>query len=244
VLYSVYVGYRGFSWGDLELYWIFRNNENLTRRIHTTGTRFEGKQGPWDYDGELAIQFGDWANHVDHQALAVHLGGGYTFTNAWAKPRLGLQYNYASGDDNPTDGEHHTFDNLYPTNHLHYGYIDFFSWRNMHDLQFELKFDPAERLWIKTSLHFFWLAEEDDQWYNAGGGATAGVRPMSGRHADSYVGEELDIVVNYIPNLPCLGKSLAMQVGYSHFFGEDFVNDTIGDEDGADFAYLQMLMKF
>lgn len=245
--YSIYGGYRGFELADFELYWIYRDNEDAgDRKVHTIGTRFEGKNGPWDYDGEFAYQFGDWSEetHIDHQAFALHLGGGYTFKDAPWRPRIGIQYNYATGDDDPADGDHGTFDNLFPTNHLHYGYIDFFSWRNMHHLQFELQFFPAKRLWIKTHLHFFWNDEEKDQWYNAGGGATAGVRAAARRNADSFIGEELDIVVNYVPNLPGIGKALSVQAGYSHFWGEDFVSDTIGGNDGADFAYLMTVLKF
>ncbi len=244
-LYSVYGGYRGFSVADVELYWILRDNDNAGgREIHTIGTRFEGKRGAWDYDGEFAYQFGEWTDQIDHKAFAVHIGGGYTFVDRKLKPRIGIQYNFATGDNNPGDGDHTTFDNLYPTNHLHYGYMDFFSWRNMHNVQLSLKVNPYERMWVKMHLHFFWQDETDDQWYNAGGGATAGIRPMSNRNADSYVGEELDIVANYIPDLPYIGKAMSVQAGYSHFWGESFVSDTIGGNNGADFGYLQMMLKF
>ncbi len=243
--YSIYGGYRGLSLANIELYWILRDNDNAgDQEIHTFGTRFEGKHRQWDYDGEFAYQFGDWADRIDHNAFAVHLGSGYTFTQIKSKPRIGIQYNFATGDDDPRDNDHETFDNLFPTNHLHYGYIDFFSWRNIHNLQLGLKVAPTERLWIKTHLHFFWIDEDADQWYNVGGGATAGIRPSANRVADSYIGEELDIIINYVPDLPCLGKTLSVQIGYSHFWSEDFVKDAIGENDDADFAYVQTLLKF
>jgi len=69
----------------------------------------------------------------------------------------------ATGDDDPRDNDHETFDNLFPANHLHYGYIDFFSWRNMHNLQLGLKVVPTKRLRIKTHLHFYWIDEDADQ---------------------------------------------------------------------------------
>ena len=54
----------------------------------------------------------------------------FTFT-----PRLVAEYNYASGDANPTDGRRGTFDQLYPTAHDKYGLADQVGWRNMHDVR-------------------------------------------------------------------------------------------------------------
>jgi len=34
---------------------------------------------------------------------------------------------------NPRDGKHQTFENLFPTNHKLYGYMDFVGWRNIHN---------------------------------------------------------------------------------------------------------------
>lgn len=243
-LWGVYGGYRGLEWADLEFYWLLRDNDNLEQEVHTIGARLQGKVEAWDYEAELAIQFGDWAEDVDHNAMALHLAAGYTLSETWGRPRFGLQYSMASGDDDPTDGEHGTFDNLYPTNHLHYGYMDFFSWRNMQELGLTAKVHPAERLWVKAHLRFFWVDEPEDQWYNAGGGATAGVGPAAGRNADDFVGEELDIVVGYTPELPWFGKSLSLQAGYAHFFAASFVDDVKGADDGANFFYLQTTFKF
>jgi len=243
--YSIYGGCRGLRLGDVELSWILRDNDNADdREIHTFGTRFEGKYAQWDYDGEFAYQSGDWTNRIDHHAFAVHLGAGYTLTQITSKPRVGAQYNFATGDDDPDDNDHETFDNLFPTNHPHYGYMDFFSWQNMHNLQLEFQIDPVERLWIKTHLHFFWIHRDDDQWYNAGGGATAGIGPSANRDAGNCIGEELDFVINYVFNVPCLDSLLSLQCGYSHFWAEDFVKDTFGENSDADFVYIQTIINF
>ena len=37
---------------------------------------------------------------------------------------MGLLYSYASGDKSATDGSSETFQNLFATTHLHYGYMD------------------------------------------------------------------------------------------------------------------------
>ena len=86
----------------------------------------------------------------------------------------------------------------------------------------------------------FWLDEpENDAWYNAGGGM---VRNAAGNDASSFVGHELDIVASYA----CSDK-LNMELGYGHFFAEDYVRDTSpnGREvDDADFVYLMTTLTF
>jgi 3-isopropylmalate dehydratase small subunit len=83
------------------------------RDIYTFGMRFKslpGTLGGWDYDGEWAGQFGDFvasatAPRLDHEGFAAHAAGGYTWKDVWCSPRLGLEYNYASGDSNPNDNK-------------------------------------------------------------------------------------------------------------------------------------------
>ncbi|GIW73106.1 MAG: hypothetical protein KatS3mg102_2648 [Planctomycetota bacterium] len=65
---------------------------------------------------------------------------------AWLRPlaHLGLEYHYGSGDLDPQDGRHHTFDNFFPTNHKFYGEMDLASWRNASHLGAELALQLAE----------------------------------------------------------------------------------------------------
>jgi len=46
-------------------------------------------------------------------------------------PKLRLEFNHASGDSNPSDGKHGTFDVLYPTAHDKYGMADQVGWKNV-----------------------------------------------------------------------------------------------------------------
>ena len=116
------------------------------RDIYTIGIRLKSKPGElgnWDYSVEGAYQFGNFRDtrlvvgsaspRLDHAAYMAVVQAGYTFADAWAKPRLGAEYDYGSGDSNPTDNKHETFENLFPTNHKFYGYMDFISLQNMID---------------------------------------------------------------------------------------------------------------
>jgi hypothetical protein len=189
-----------------------------------------------DYEFEGAFQTGE-VRGLDLTAFAVHGGLGYTFDVAW-KPRLGVEYNYGTGDDNPADGDIETFQNLFPTNHKFYGQMDVFSWQNMHDLGVIVKAQPIKAVTLKAEYHAFWLASTDDVWYRANG--VTAVRPLNAaaRNADNYTGSEVDVTAQWTVN-----KHLAVEAGYSHFFAGAYLADT-GPSDDADFGYVQATITF
>jgi hypothetical protein len=202
----------------------------------TLGTRWKSTPkafGPWDYTVELAAQAGD-VKGKDLAAFAGHAELGYTFDAPW-KPRLALDYSYGTGDGNGADGKVGTFQNLYPTNHLYYGYLDAASWQNMHNLNASLKLAPTAKITARLDYHAFFLADTNDAWYRANG--IAAVRPIT-PGADSYAGSEVDVTVTYAAT-----KNLSFMAGYSHFFAGSYLSDT-GKSDDANFAYLQATLKF
>ena len=56
----------------------------------------------------------------------MHVGGSYT-ADLPGQLKLGTAFHLGSGDDDPADGVHGTFDQLYPLGHAYYGYMDFFA---------------------------------------------------------------------------------------------------------------------
>jgi len=202
----------------------------------TLGTRIKGdpkKLHGWEYEGEFAFQAGQVSN-LDLTAFAAHLGGGYNFECAW-NPRLFVEYNFASGDHNPTDGNIETFQNLFPSNHPRYGNMDLFSWQNLQNLAASVRVKPTKQTSIQLDYNAFWLANTNDAWYRANG--TTRVRPIT-PGAPSYVGSEIDLVGSYQPK-----KFLSFQAGYSHFFSGSYVAAT-GPDGDANFGYVQALVNF
>jgi len=212
--------------------------EALRKDGKTTGAPTPPKPVGFDYDAEFAFQTGN-VRGLDLTACAVHGGIGYTFDAVWL-PRLGLAYNYGTGDDDPGDREIQTFQNLFPTNHKFYGQMDVFSWQNMHDLEFSMKVQPMQAVTIKAEYHAFWLETTEDFWYRANGSAASAVRPLNptARAAGNYAGSEADLTITWSVN-----KYLQLEAGYSHFFAGDYLADT-GPSDDADFGYVQAKLTF
>jgi Alginate export len=217
------------------------------RDIYTLGLRVKSLPGEfagWDYDAELAGQFGNFydpglASRLGHEAFAAHIAGGYTCPHASWSPRLGLEYNYASGDSNPADGTHETFENLFPTNHKFYGYMDFASWQNLHNVRLTASAKPVKGLTVTLDYHLFWLADTADFFY-----AVSGVARSTGGYGrnpanDSFAGSELDCVASYV-----IKPWATAQAGYGHFFRGGYVKDSLAASQDADWFYLQAIINF
>lgn len=57
-----------------------------------------------------------------------------------------MEFDYAFGDDNPNDGTHGTFDQLYPTPHKFFGSTDLFSLQNIQNVGVILSLKPNARM--------------------------------------------------------------------------------------------------
>jgi hypothetical protein len=215
-------------------------------RYATIGARVKSQAGQlsgFDYTAEVAYQVGQIfqtnksTRRLEQQAVAVHASGGYTAEEVLWKPRFGLEYDYASGDRNPTDGDSQSFQNLFPSNHDKYGFMDEFSWRNIHDLRAQVNVHPTKALDLELDYHAFWLADTHDYWYRSNGYSTLRTRTPDGRDvrtigASNFAGHEIDLTATYD-----FSKNVKLQTGYSHFFAGEYLADT-GPADDADFGYI------
>lgn len=228
------------------------------RDIYTIGSRIKslpGEFGGWDYAVDANGQFGHFNDtragvpirSQEHLAYAFTLQGGYTFTEATGTPRFGLEYSHASGDSNPRDDKHETFENLFPTNHKFYGYMDFVSLQNIHNIRSIFQIKPHARLSLALEGHSFWLADTQDNFYNVGGVARGGgaanaagygVNPGYG----SYVGSEIDLIAGF-----ALTRFAQLEAGFGHFFAGDYISSSLkgaGGAEDANYVYLQLNVNF
>ena len=183
-----------------------------------------------DYELEVAGQWGDFRDQDVAAMMAVGIVG-YTFQAPW-QPRAAFEFDYGSGDSDPTDGKMTAFDNLYPTNHLFYGYMDFISLQNLNDYRFQISAKPTKKLKLQGDLHLIFLDTPKDSFYSA---ARAVTRTAAASLSDvsPHVGNEIDLTVDYK-----LNNYVNVHAGYSHFFAGKYLQET-GANDDADFVYVQ-----
>ena len=189
-----------------------------------------------DYELEAAEQWGNFKDQDVRSTMAVGIVG-YTLVDHKWKPRAAFEFDYGSGDSNPTDGKMTTFDNLYPTNHLFYGYIDFISLQNLNDYRYQFSFKPHKRWKLQTDLHLIYLDTPKDSWYTVGR-TVARTAAAGSTDVSTHIGNEIDVVADYKVN-----EYIATQFGYSHFFSGKYLQQT-GANDDADFIYMQTTFSF
>ena len=188
---------------------------------------------------------GSTARDLDISAGALSLDAGYTFAEQPWTPRFGVGYDYASGDgDNNTGnngGDFNTFENLFPTNHAIYGFMDLFGWRNMQDLRFGMKAKPLPKTGFSVDCHIFRLANKGDNWYRFNGAVM--LNSLPGNQAAS-IGQELDVTA-----YTTIKDVVKLSIGWGHFFAGEFVqknnigggNSFSGDQD---WTFLMATLPF
>jgi hypothetical protein len=138
------------------------------RHVLTPGLRAQGDlRWRLDYNVEMARQWG----HVVGDAITAWAGH---WELGW-KPlgrdfglRFGAEYNFASGDRDPGDKRHGTFDDLYPAGFGKYGMADPIAWRNIRYPAIGAEV-PVARYWtIYAGYRHYWLASVHDGLYPGG----------------------------------------------------------------------------
>lgn len=207
---------------------------------HTVGARLTTKRAiskvRVDSTFEGYYQFGDVdatpgaggpGRTLDISAYAIHFDAGVTLPVPM-QPRLGADFDIASGDgDNNAcaatpgvacNGTANTFSQLYPTNHIHFGYMDRMSWKNMVHWGISLQLRPTKDSHLDIAGHWFNLQTAGDNWYGANQSAFL-ISPAGNTETD--LGTELDVVYTlfFTP-----GNHVGWQIGGGTFWAGDFVD--------------------
>jgi hypothetical protein len=201
----------------------------------TAGFRWNGKLPQnFEYTAEMALQRGSWAGD-SVSAWAGFWRLGRLFNSIAWRPRVRLEVNHASGDSNPADGRHETFDVLYPTAHDKYGMTDQAGWKNISHIGIIGEFRPRRALVLQVKAHDRWLASARDGLYSAGG--TLLVRDVSGR-AGTHVGKEVDVQAIWTP-----APNVQVGAGVGHMFPGRFLKQTTPGHPYT-FPYISVLYGF
>lgn len=241
--YGSWFTWHGWPDHGLGLYFLaLRNTADLTNAngrtgdlsLYTLGGRFWGRRGNWDYDTELAGQWGSFAGDRI-QAWAWAAEAGHTFSALPARPRLGVGFDLATGDDDRTDEVHQTFNQLFPLGHAWLGYIDLVGRQNIVAANVNLSATPAERITCRAAWFAFWAFHSDDALYNPG---SVPLRRAGRRDPQNFIGNELDLTIAIT-----LDVHSSILIGYSRFWHGDFIRQT-GPGSDADLFYVQYQFRF
>lgn len=233
---------------------------------HMVGMRTELRKGNWDVINETAWQFGRMADGLggDNQrnltinAWATRNWLGYTWFEWKWKPRVAVGFDYASGDGNancavaansgnqlaaPTASAGYacktanTFENFFPTNYIHAGYMLNHAWRNSIQPQVNLQARPTARDHLEFWGQRHYLANARDNWYRGAQG------PLVFSAADNtvnHVGDEVDFAWTHM----FADGKVSFTATYGHFFVGDYVRRNLGTDSDQDWGILQLWMNF
>ncbi|HVN04939.1 MAG TPA: alginate export family protein [Bryobacteraceae bacterium] len=180
----------------------------------TTGVRWAGTARPFDYDLETVGQFGD-IGPDQIRAWAWSGIAGYTFRSNRFKPRVFVKYDFASGDRNPRDGVHGTFDQLYPNIHDHHGLADQIAWQNLKSYRTGARISLRRNWMLAGAYNDWWLASPNDAFYSASGTVVA--RDPTGK-SGTHIGHEFDVQASYR-----LNRNLELGAGVGYIQSGDFL---------------------
>lgn len=205
--------------------------------LQTIGSRWAGSKNNWLWEFEAAYQFGRYGTGLQSAAMTV-AGIGYERAKWKRKPRVWVYYDWASGDRNPNNGVHGTFSQLFPWAHRYFGFMDLVGRQNIHDFNVMFTNSPTKKTNFTMWWHVFHLASARDALYNSSG-VPYRVSPTGA--AGTYVGQELDLLMQYVVN-----PRADVLIGYSHFWAGSFVKATnpAGVTGDAGFYYSQWSWRF
>ena len=197
---------------------------------HTVGLQAEGRAFDLlDASATFAAQYGRYGGDL-LRAYGASGKLGLTLPVA-GKPRIGGQYTWGSGDSNPADGVHGTFDGVYGGRDIYfYGCLNLFFWANIRDAEVDFSVKPHPGIELFVEYHHFRLDQATDAWYTTG--LNAYRRDPAGQ-SGTALGDELDFRATWT-----LWNHLELMGGYGRFFPGGFVEIT-GPASPANWFFVQ-----
>ena len=229
---------------------------------HMVGNRIAMKKGGFDLSNELVYQFGQMGDSAASasslcgdaggQGKCLHINAwatrnwvGYTAYNMAWKPRIAFNFDYASGDGranctlNAAYGScksANTFENFFPTNHIHMGYMDVQGWKNMLLLSANLQARPTKDDHIEFWYTNLNLASAQDNWYRASQGVY--VFSKAG-NTKTHIGDELDFTWTHM----FMDGKLAFQTTYGHLFTGGYIRENLGTSTNSELGLCAALAE-
>ncbi len=229
-IYSVFTFFNPAT----DLFCILKSDKMNGLRSYTAGSRVDGNFSMLFYSGTFAYQFGDTGTKKIN-AYGYNTKLGYLLPKLWMS-EIGIEYSFASGDNDLHDKTYKTFDGVFGAIDLFYGRMALFSWMNLKDYQINLDIKPTRTFSITMQYHWFELAEKKDAWYY-GNGKKQRHDPTGA--AGRFLGQEALMFLRVKIN-----RYLETLAGYCYFLPGEFIKNTAGYNGESSLAVLQTEFRF
>lgn len=233
----------------LEIYWYGLdqgnrpNNDALPRDLDSFGFRAfrPTAKGMWSYEIDTLWQTGESSataagvtrRDLDHDAEFFHWEVGYAFEAAWS-PVLLLQFDSASGDEDPFDGRNEGFDTLFGERRFDFapqGIWGAFARGNLRTPGLRLTMAPKPRWQTMLSYRKFELESARDAW------SGVGLRDVTGQ-AGRSIGRQLEGSATW----SAIKDRLSLEAGFAHLWAGRFVRTTSGANFRGDPSYFYLTL--
>lgn len=204
------------------------------RDVLSPGLRAQGAiSNGVDYGAEMVLQRG----HVVADRIAAWAGHwevGWQPLGDKNKLHLSLGYSYASGDEDPGDTRHATFDDMYPAGYTSAGTPEPLTWRNTRSPSLSVEVPLSRRWTLEGGYRHYWLATTNDGLY-LGGDEYLVRNPSAGR---TEIGSYPYVAASYAPS-----SRWQFHAGYGRLFPGAYLRQS-GYPTPLSWAFLQSGFAF
>lgn len=215
------------------------------RDIVTSGGRLFSSPAPGKPDIEIegGYQFGERrattsasdVTDLDVKAAYLHGEIGYSFGAAWS-PRIAFEYEYATGDKDPTDNAYNRFDGLYGPRRFDFGPTGIYGpleRSNLSSPGVRVEVAPSKRADAFAFYRAIWLDEAVDTF------GQTGVRDPAGA-SGKFAGHQIEARFRYwlVP------KNVRLDIGGAYLIAGEFLDTAPNATGEGDTAYFYSDIEF
>jgi hypothetical protein len=233
----------------LELYWLRDYDKRPTSPVGELNRDTFGVSGRYLLPAEMSLEIeyahqsgeADSSLDISAQMIASEL----VWTPDTSRDvEAAAGFDLATGDPDPSSSKLKTWNQLFPDEHVHLGFMDYVGRQNIQSFHGRI----GARIWRSLEgtvrYHWFRLDRAEDAWYRSDGiPYQAGNRVIGPdpTRRERRIGSEIDLVFR-LADYP----GAAIEGGYSHFFSGALLREVLapGPVDDSDWAYFSITVDF
>jgi hypothetical protein len=208
-----------------------RNRDFLTaglRLVYSAGSRAAEIEAAYQFGTSRATLLPDDTTDLDVRAWLLHAEVGQDLGDNWDTSLL-LRFDYATGDDDPGDGEFNRFDTLFGDRRWEFGPTGIFgalTRMNLVSPGIALRMHPTASTDVWFDYRAAWLESDRDFM------PTAGLRDADGR-SGSFIGHQVDARWRWV----ALPQNVSLEFGVAYLWKGAFLENAPGAPPAGDTAY-------